>query len=209
MPLILQQDFAHQVKLGVWQISEPPSFFTDQMGECPSHLQGRRRLEYQASRMLLRTLLHTDLQLVKDEFGKPFLHGSDLQISLSHTQGLAAAIVGAPSVGIDVQIPVAKIYRIADKFLTRGEQELLSEPRLHGLHVYWGAKEVMYKMYGRRRVDFRKHLSVGKIDWEARTLTGHIAMPDLACPVDLQFLVNDEFILVFGWIDPTSDTRWQ
>jgi len=37
---------------------------------------------------------------------------------------------------------------------------LKSKTRLEHLHVYWGAKEALYKAYGRKKLEFREHILI-------------------------------------------------
>ncbi|HET9487057.1 MAG TPA: hypothetical protein VFO54_06470, partial [Chryseosolibacter sp.] len=67
-----------------------------------------KRLEFIAGRVLIKTLLDTWETpfdgLTKDEFGKPFLAGSHMKISLSHSYPYVAAILHRhKNVGIDLE----------------------------------------------------------------------------------------------------------
>src|SRR5690606_11697443 len=85
-----------------------------------------KRLEFLAVRVLLKKLLEEwklDYPgLRKDNFGKPFLRGMDLHISLSHSYPYVAAILHRNSnVGIDLEQPKAKLLRIAPRVLAADE----------------------------------------------------------------------------------------
>ncbi|MEY3051306.1 MAG: hypothetical protein RLY31_1091 [Bacteroidota bacterium] len=129
-------------------------------------LRKRRRLEWTAARWLLHQMLceagHTGrIPVVKDAQGKPFLADSPLHISLSHSGTLVAAALSTTPVGVDLQRKNEKIIRVSHKFVGEAEEESLTDAsRLEHLHLYWCAKEALYKAYGAREVDFRRHLFV-------------------------------------------------
>ena len=156
-----------QTSIGIWNIEEYESFFSsrlhlfeDEQLETES-LNNRKRLEWFAGRYLLHDMLGVDdrIHCRKDIFGKPFLNDDHRHISLSHSQDFAAVIVSEHSVGIDIQYLTEKIERIAPKFMTTSEFASVGKAhRLEQLHVYWGAKESLYKAYGKRSLDFRDHI---------------------------------------------------
>lgn len=204
VPLILKQKLQNELQLGVWEITESDSFFEECLSgtTIDQSLKGRRRTEWLASRVLISEMLgdRVDaLGIAKDEYGKPYFKDSPIRLSLSHTRRFAAAILGPSEVGIDIQVPVTKIYRIAHKFLSEDELDTQDPLTLEELHVYWGAKESMYKIYGRRKVDFRSNLMVSPIDHEKSQLQGQIMMPDYQSEVSLYFYLCSDFILVYGW----------
>jgi phosphopantetheinyl transferase len=101
------------------------------------------------------------LELDKDEFGKPYLVHQDQEISISHCKKYSAAIAGNRAVGIDIEHIGNKINRIADRFMHPSEDngykdQALTEYR----YLIWCAKEAVYKLYGRKAVDFKNHMRV-------------------------------------------------
>ncbi len=129
-------------------------------------LRNRRRLEWVATRWLVHQLLcragyPARSPLHKDEHGKPYLADIPLHLSLSHSGELVAAALSAIPVGIDLQHKNEKIIRVSHKFVGEAERESLEDPtRSDHLHLYWCAKEALYKAHGTRGVDFRRHLLV-------------------------------------------------
>ncbi|NJN77515.1 MAG: 4'-phosphopantetheinyl transferase superfamily protein, partial [Saprospiraceae bacterium] len=112
-------------------------------------MNDRRKTEWLAARYLLQELLGKNVFCYSDEFGKPILKNSDKHLSISHSRGLVTVIVSDFSIGIDIQVIVSKIQRIAYKFMREEENESLDvKKHLEHLHIYWGAKEALYKAYG-------------------------------------------------------------
>lgn len=170
MPLLLREMVEPAGEIGIWKIQEDVSFFLKEMELIPpelvqwSELRGRRRVEWIAVRYLVHHMSDQSYRvpIFKDAHGKPHLAGNHGHISISHSHDLVACIASPLLVGIDIQFLVPKIERLANKFLNPEELASL-EPgtRIPHLHAYWGAKEALYKAYGRRELDFRSNILVG------------------------------------------------
>lgn len=194
MPLILKGNINADLPaghLGLWRIEESEGALTENLHLAPAEQEqlasimgeGRRK-EFLAARHLLHRMSGRELRgaLVKDEHGKPHLDGSDHQISISHTERLSAAVAHPRACGIDVQVFVAKIRRLAHRFTGPEEEHQLTDAnRLIFQHLIWSAKEAMYKAYGRREVDFRENLFIDLtgIPLERGTTTGKLHKGDL------------------------------
>ena len=101
------------------------------------------------------------LTVEKDDYGKPFFTNSDLHLSLSHSGDYVVGIVSKRSVGIDIQLITKKIERVAPRVMNAEKFKNLDPNNpLEHLHVYWGAKEALYKAHGERSLDFKKHLLI-------------------------------------------------
>ena len=170
MPLLIHKRLDPDLEIGIWQIAEKEAWYTDRLTFYPdeekqlAQIKGHRRVEWLASRQLVHHMSGRKKRgaFLKDEFGKPHLEDATYQISISHSHGMTAAISGPCDIGIDIQKIVPKIGRIANRFLNQQEKDCLSPDYfyLNHLHVFWGAKEALYKAYGRRKLDFSGHLFV-------------------------------------------------
>lgn len=131
-------------------------------------LSPRKRSEWMASRALLYTIaeLPERARCLYDDFGKPYLVGTDKHISVSHSELWCAAMVSDLPCGVDIQVYSDTVRRIADRFLTPADLLLVdqSENPLHSLHLLWGAKECIYKAYGKRKLGFRENIFITSID---------------------------------------------
>lgn len=208
MPLLMQETLIPEGEWGIWEITESESFFQEALSLRPveqqqlADMKGRRRIEWLAGRYLLHRMSGRDQRAncLKDEFGKPHLVGSDYQISISHSHGLAAVIAAPKAVGIDIQLVVPKIERIAHKYMRPVEMESLTEPfRVPHLHVYWGAKEALFKAYGRKEVDFKKHLLVEPFEFQPNGghLAGTLQKPGIRQSFSIEYRVFHSFVLVW------------
>ena len=177
MPIFFQQELSDTTRLGIWKIEETEEFFK---GNVPQHrdvTHPHKRLQHLAGRFLLQYLFPDfPYHLIEiADTRKPFLPGEQFHFSISHCGDYAAAIVSRDRrVGIDVEIPVEKILRIQDKFLSAKEQIQIrgglttNDSRLTTL--LWSAKESVFKWYGDGRVDFRQHILLKKQHEENETI---------------------------------------
>lgn len=169
MPISAQSQTTGGARWAAWQIDEPEEWFLAALpgiaaDEPPfASLKGRRRLERLASRHLLWQLLGDEpyAGVYKNDKGSLYCSDGRPFVSVSHSSGYAAAIRGDTPVGIDIQAWAPKIERLAVKFMREEEMASLStQQHLAHLHVYWGAKESLYKAYGLGGIDFRANLIV-------------------------------------------------
>ncbi|MDZ4682889.1 MAG: 4'-phosphopantetheinyl transferase superfamily protein [Saprospiraceae bacterium] len=208
MPLFLKKNDLGTT-IALWQITEPEAWFlaglelTVRETEQLAGIKGRKRVEWLAVRYLTHELsgMASRSPILKDDSGKPYLAHEGLHLSISHSGEIAAAMLAQLPVGIDIQRPVEKIERIAHKFLRPEEAASLSTThRLLHLHVYWGAKEVLYKAYGRRELDFRAHIAVKPFHFEpdGGGVTGKVEKEGFVAQYDLRYELVEGYVLVYG-----------
>lgn len=142
----------------LWKITESDDSIDIQVDEVDSQ-KPHRTIQYKAGRAALHALNIPVSDMEKDEFGKPHLPKSKKQISLSHCKKYAAAISSNSRVGIDVEEITPRVEKIAKRFVHPTEEAFLPiENRLEALYLLWSAKEALYKLYGKKAVDFRDHM---------------------------------------------------
>jgi 4'-phosphopantetheinyl transferase len=154
----------------IWQITETAeellSGITLSTGEellFSSFVAESRKKQWLAYRLLLRRLLAPEnIAIEYDATGKPFLAGTDMHISVTHTEDLAAVIISRNGrVGIDIEKIKPRIEKVRDKFINEDEASLiLKETELEQLTLAWCAKEALYKLFGLRNLDFRENIRV-------------------------------------------------
>jgi phosphopantetheinyl transferase len=172
LPLVYQHTINSNTKLGLWRIEEPEEFFLAKVPLKRDVSHPHKRLQHLAGRYLLPTLFEDfplEEILIADT-RKPFLPDEQYHFSISHCGNYAAAIASAEQrVGIDIEQPTEKIFRIIHKFLNEDEKQLLHESMsssqlLQSATLLWSAKEAMFKWYGDGRVDFKQHLLIQELD---------------------------------------------
>jgi len=209
MPLFLHKFLPKKGELGLWKIEEEEDFFLNQMNlkeeelDQINQIKGRGRLEWLSSRWLLHTMSGRETRGVclKDEYGKPYLKDSTFQISISHSWGIAAILAAPYTIGLDIQKYVPKITRIAHKFMREEEEASTEETtRIEHLHIYWGAKEALYKAYGRKKLDFQKHIFIEpfSFDLENGTCKGLIHKDTYQKKFDIFYEKIEDYYLVYG-----------
>ncbi len=202
MSLILTTHPFPDTTLGLWQIAEVEAVFKDDLPLSAAEenelagLQNIRRLEWLSSRWMLHKItgVQQRLPLAKDAFSKPFfLDQPDLFCSLSHSQGIVGAMTAPQNCGCDIQVLVEKMPRIAAKFLGPSEADFVAgfseSLRFELYHLFWTAKESLYKTYGIKALDFRKNIFVNHVTWDgaAGSATGGIKKNDFRQHYQLRF----------------------
>ncbi|MCB9051448.1 MAG: 4'-phosphopantetheinyl transferase superfamily protein [Lewinellaceae bacterium] len=211
MPVMLHQHIEPEgAEMGLWRIEEPEDWFTGRLDLRPEEKQQlarikgqRRRVEWLAARQLVHHMSGREKRgaFLKDEYGKPHLEGSAYHISISHSHELAAAIAAPMPAGIDIQYLVPRIVRLAPRFLSPEEMaSLRPQEHIEQLHVYWGAKEALYKAYGRRALDFRAHIHIMPFVYDPAggSCSGRVAAEGDDIGFKLKYLRLENYILVYG-----------
>ena len=138
----------------------------------------QKKLEWLASRLVIKNLVeYTGVVfkgIYKDAFGKPHLNRSSFHISIAHCFPYAVgALHQTQPIGIDIERPRNKLLRIRDRFLNDTEAAEAGS-NLHRLCQYWTGKEVIYKIYGRKKLVFRDHIHINLSNGTSDLSTGFI-----------------------------------
>ncbi|MEO9851649.1 MAG: 4'-phosphopantetheinyl transferase superfamily protein [Reichenbachiella sp.] len=142
----------------------------NQHGSDLKHLHPKKKMEFLASRQLIREMCE-QMNIAfhgihKDEFGKPYLIDSAYHISISHSYPMVAcALHPNTPCGIDIESARSQLLKIKHKFLNKEELEFCGED-LNKLCLHWSTKEALYKIYGRKRLIFAEQLAVLAIGGE-------------------------------------------
>jgi phosphopantetheinyl transferase len=161
MPLFLRKTTI-DYDLAVWKITEEESFFESHLRAPENIPHPKVRLQWYATRYLANELSGQPVEVLKDEFGKPYLKNALQHISLSHTVNYAVVILSKNyEVGIDIEAVHPRVERIAHKFLTSDELAAIKpEEYTAKLTLLWSAKEALYKLHGRKQLDFTTQLLI-------------------------------------------------
>ncbi len=205
MPVIQLKKF-DDAHILIWEITEseyelivdlPSTILTDQ--ELEEAKIGQKKKEMLASRLAIRYLakeLNLNFSgIKKDEYGKPYLVDSEWQMSLTHSENYIAVIMHPnKNVGIDIEKPNKKMWRILERLFSENEIRLIGED-LDRMSIFWSAKEALYKLYGKRGTDFRQNLL---IDIDSKGYFGKIIMHD--CKKEIRIFTEkvQDYILVWA-----------
>jgi 4'-phosphopantetheinyl transferase len=176
MPLSREFQITEGVRAGVWHITETEEQLLiavrlnseeEALFRKYTHLQ--RRKQWLAYRAALQHIIPAGVpaNLQYDEHGKPSLAYAPGYISVSHAGDYAAAVYsGNQPVGIDIEQLKPRIERVKERFLSKPEQDAVNtQHRLEKLYIYWGAKEALYKLYGKPDVDFKNDIFLHPFDY--------------------------------------------
>jgi 4'-phosphopantetheinyl transferase len=209
MPLSFKLDSDKEIELAIWKITEDTSYFHNKLNIHKSEESiieefiPKKLMEWLASRYLLHLMSGRGKRGIfsKDIHGKPHLDDSNYHVSISHSIDLVAVVASEHLVGIDIQYYVPKIYRIKHKFVN--ENELISVPEnksLEALHVIWGAKESLYKAYGKKSLDFKKNILIKGLDLtkDHGEFQGKVIKGDYIKDFIIKFILFEKFTIVYA-----------
>ncbi|CAG35643.1 4'-phosphopantetheinyl transferase family protein [Desulfotalea psychrophila] len=92
-----------------------------------------------------------EIEILNREDGRPYFNSPghlSLDISISHSRDYAISLVAERPCGIDIQRAEKTLLRVAERFCSRGEMELLQQgedPFIIQLTKLWAAKEALQK----------------------------------------------------------------
>jgi phosphopantetheinyl transferase len=91
-----------------------------------------------------------------NKFGAPELDNFQ-NISISHSKGLVAIILGAKKVGLDIEHISEKPLRLSPKFITDNSHQDLTKEKAT---LIWCCKEAVFKWHQKGSVDFKKDILI-------------------------------------------------
>ncbi|MFN3444543.1 MAG: 4'-phosphopantetheinyl transferase family protein [Bacteroidia bacterium] len=153
----------------VWKITEDAEtlnkyldHLTDAQTTTPKH-----SLHWLASRAAITT--HFGLGAVviinKDIYNRPsmLVDGEKYHLSITHSSNYAAVMFSKfRNVALDLEKVDERVGRVAHKFINSAEEEMLLQSKniIHDQTLIWSAKETLYKFYGQKELDFKKHMTI-------------------------------------------------
>lgn len=152
-------------------------------------------------RLLLKEVGYSDFDLIYDKEGKPHLKDGKF-ISISHSFIFSAIIISDDlKVGIDIEKQREKILKIAHKFTPIEEYKTIanSEALISKLTIVWGAKESLYKIYGKRKLLFLHHIHINDFKFIAKETIGVIRFNGENFTYKIEFIEFDGFTCVFAY----------
>ena len=195
-------------KVLIWKIEESISKLqegivlsensTTRLNSMKSQLHQRGFLSI---RHLLKEVGYSDADLIYDEFGKPHLKNGKF-ISITHSFTFTAIIVSDKfHVGIDIEKQREKILKIAHKFTPFEEYKTIAnvDALISKLTIVWGAKESLYKIYGKKKLLFLHHIYIEDFKFADENTTGEIRYYGENTAYNISFLEFEGFTCVFAY----------
>lgn len=195
-------------KVLIWKIEESTSELQDRITlseNSATRLYSMKSELHQKGFLSIRHLLkkvgYTDADLIYDAFGKPHLKDGRF-ISITHSFIFTAIIISknAP-VGIDIEKQRDKILKIAHKFTPIQEYNTIAnaDALISKLTIVWGAKESLYKIYGKKKLLFLHHIYIEDFKFTDQKTTGEIRYNGENTAYRITFLEFEGFTCVFAF----------
>lgn len=186
MPLFFNKILSEEIQFMVWNLTETfeelvelvnPDENDREVMESISH--DSKKKEYLAGKNAISYMCFLEKipfdGIEKDEHGKPFLRNSSCEISITHTLDYIGVVLSkAGAVGVDIEKPRNQIFKVISRLCSKAELDWVAED-IDKATILWSAKEALYKLYGKRKVDFKENLTLIQ---KPEGLIGKIKMPD-------------------------------
>ena len=115
----------------------------------------KRKVEFLACRIALKSLFTNSLLLQHKKSGKPYIKEVE-HVSISHSHNYIAIAFGDIEVGIDIEKPQEKMLRLIPRVLSEEENtNFLKKPSTKLACKLWGAKESVLKYIGDKNLNYR------------------------------------------------------
>jgi phosphopantetheinyl transferase len=152
-------------------------------------------------RQLLKLAGYTDFDVVYDNYGKPHLKDGKF-ISISHSFTFTAIVLSEDTpVGIDIEKQREKILKIAHKFTPFEEYKTIAnvDALIRKLTIVWGAKESLYKIYGKKKLLFLHHIYIEDFKFNDKKTKGEIRYNGAILSYDIEFFEFEEYTCVVAY----------
>lgn len=177
-----------------------PSEFLDQLTVKEkeryfSFTSNRRKMEYVATRILRHRIFGFE-HIHYDENGAPYIENQGF-ISISHADGIVGiALCKEFKIGLDLETIRNKAVLLSPRFITENESTFLDTKDEVTMTKAWSAKEVLYKLAGRKELVFKRDLlltSASNEHWKGQVLNSNETLH-----VDLRIFEHGDTIVSFN-----------
>ncbi len=206
MPLFKTITLNKNAKVLIWKIKESfeelskDVFLTDKNQNRVNNMKSEiHKRGFLSVRCLLKEVGYSDEDLIYDEFGKPHLKDKKY-ISITHSYTFSGIIIADDTpVGIDIEMQRDKIKKIAHKFTPIKKYTEIGENLIKKLTVVWGAKESLYKIYGKKKLRFLEHIFIDYFSLKQNKTKGKIKYNNKIITFDICFLEFEGFTCVYAF----------
>ena len=208
MPLYKRIEVSDFTKVLIWKIEES---LTDLLLDIQLSQTSKTRIYSMRSevhqkgfasiRQLLKIAGYSDTDLIYDSFGKPYLIDGNF-ISITHSFSFSGIIISTKKpVGIDIEMQRDKIARIAHKFTSLESYKNVTDHDIlvSKLTIIWGAKESLYKIYGKKKLLFLHHINIRDFETTDGQTTGKICYKEYISNHVIHFLEFEGFVCVYAF----------
>lgn len=204
MPLFFNKILSEEIHYMVWELTESMEELTILVQPNASDLEtlsqissDPKKVEYLAGKnAIMQMCLLENIPfrgIFKDEHGKPFLLDHSIEISLTHTINyIGVAFSRKGPIGMDIEKPRQQIFKVLNRLCIASEVDWVAND-LERATILWSAKEALYKLYGKRKVDFKENLLVLERNNE---LIGKIKITDYEAEHQIFIEKLGEYLLI-------------
>lgn len=208
MPIYQSIHINDSTKAFLWKIEESFDELLEGITLTPNSQQRVNSMKsdihqrgFLSIRHLLKHVGYTDEDLEYDEYGKPHLKDGNY-ISITHSNEYTAIIISSKNpVGIDIEKQRDKIVKIAHKFTPISEYKTIAnhEALVSKLTIVWGAKESLYKIYGKKQLLFLHHIYIEDFQLNETKTTGEIRFDGKITQHTIHFFEFNGFTCVYAY----------
>ncbi|MEP4533129.1 MAG: 4'-phosphopantetheinyl transferase superfamily protein [Cyclobacteriaceae bacterium] len=193
MPLLLSKSISDHSAYAVWNIQETNQVLAEMLDkQAPQHMHTAKAAEWMVGRILIRHLCNQyDIPyegMENLDTGKPILKNKKAEISISHSFPMAAAMISLKDpCGIDLERPRHKMIQVSHKFINGSEVRYADD--LQKLCAIWCAKEVLFKIYSRKKLSLKDDTFIKfNSDFD---IQGTINKPNNGSPKNYKISIED------------------
>lgn len=210
MPIIEREYIGDHGILGVWEITESLGELLNMIQFSPEDVKifkkfknKSRQKHWLSYRLAIREILgeEKNLEFSYDEHGKLHIANYHYKLSVSHSGNYSAVIISNKhNVGIDMEKITNRINELEDKFLAAFERKRLPViNRQKYLTAFWSAKETLFKLYGKRELQFGKNIFIDFKDINSKgSLIGKIKNTNFEKDYHITYRVFRNYMLVYA-----------
>lgn len=160
-----------------------------------------RRAEWLAVRLLVKELFGVECMVAYHPTGRPYLKGSSVHISISHTKGYAVlAYHRNEPIGVDIEYRSVRVEQVAPRFTSEEETAYIEKCDTTERQMYyiinWCAKEALYKRLDiSSMADFKRAFSIAPYVLSTQG-TLHATICDVEEHVELNYRIFPHFVYV-------------
>jgi len=205
MALFELKDIGYHSQIGIWKIEESIEELEYLLNESiidnndyKKIKSNNRKKEWLSTRVLLQRMLNNELlEIQYDTNRKPILN-NNIKVSISHSKGYVALMLSdVKEVGIDIQVPKNNIGKGVSVFMSPIELDEIGEKNyIEKLHIYWCAKETLYKYVGDNKLNIYNHFKINPFQISKSGKFNGLVNPTNEI-VNLKYEISDLFYLVY------------
>jgi phosphopantetheinyl transferase len=211
MPLHSHITNEGNLQLALWTISENSEDLKKKLSRGYQEAAMEKRanqanaLHYLASRCIIKEIFPNQLVLLnKNEFNQPTLlvNQKPFHISITHAADMAGIYVSEQHLpGLDLEKIDPRIARVKHKFMNQLELDFAgAENQINLQTLIWSAKEALYKVYGKKELDFKEHLQIhpfGLNQTNAGTFVGIIKKDNFFQKHNIHYQIISNIVLTY------------